>query len=238
MKKCILSTVTILLISLCSFAAGPFTSGEDPAYYAQADSVAPDSNAAVDLSAVAEVPREKEKKKLPPPAKRIEYGANGGVSSSFGKLNSSRYNVNPNIGFNIGVFVRVYAFKNFYIQPSVHYYFTTYKFRDLQDQNLAEDKVTYHDMRIPVIAGYTVINSSKFMFRFSTGPSIGFNLGVSDNDLGINNDTFKKVYADWLVHAQMRIAVVTIHGGFSGGMSKYINNSRSHTWYAGFGFSM
>lgn len=177
--------------------------------------------------------------RLPKPAKRIEFGLDAGVSSSFGNLNSSRYRVNNNIGFNAGIYVRVYVFKNFYVQPAVYYYFTSYDFRDRVSSE--KDKVNVHQMRIPLMAGYTVVNSKMFFLRLSTGPSVGFNLKVSDNDVGVTkSDTFRKTYWEWLVHAQARIAIVTVHGGFSGGMSKYLRGGegRSHTWYVGLGFSI
>jgi hypothetical protein len=174
--------------------------------------------------------------KLRPPVDRFQFGASGGVHSTFGNLRPTGYYVNPSVGFNIGVYVRVYLFENLFIQPSVNYYYTAYDFRRNIDDS--KDKVKVHSMRIPVTAGYSIVNTDKFFFRLQTGPSVGFNLKVADNDLDVNKSNFKKTYWDWIVDAQMRIAVLTIQGGFVGGMSKYLGNTRSHSWYCGLGFSI
>lgn len=168
--------------------------------------------------------------------KRFEYGAHGGVQSGFGTFRPSGYRVNSNIGFNIGVYFRIYAFKNFYVQPAVYYYYSAYDFKRSIDSK--KDKVKVHSMKIPIVAGYTIVNNAKFYFRLQTGPSVGFNLKVGDNDVNVSKDTFSKTQWDWIVDAQIRIAVITLQGGFVGGMSKYLGNERVHSWYAGLGFSL
>jgi len=174
--------------------------------------------------------------KLQPAEKRFEYGAHGGVQSGFGTLRPSGYTVNSNIGFNIGFYLRIYAFKNFYVQPAVYYYYTAYKFKRNFDVKI--DKVKVHSMKIPLLAGYTIVNNAKFYFRLQTGPSVGFNLKVGDNDVNVSKNNFSKTHWDWILDAQIRIAVITVQGGFVGGMSRYVGNERVNSWYAGVGFSL
>lgn len=182
----------------------------------------------------------KEKKPMAKPEKRFKYGARAGVSSSFLSSNPRDYSVNSQIGFNAGVYLRIYLFKRLYIQPEINYYFNSYEFtRTVAGPDFGkEDKVKTHYLQIPILAGYQLFDKKKFGLQVQTGPSIGINVGVSDNDVGVSRDDFNTTYWSWIVDGQLRIGRITVQGGFVAGMSDYVGNSRNHSWYVGMGFSL
>ena len=170
------------------------------------------------------------------PAKRLKFGFRAGAGSNFFSGNPSGYSVKYRIGFNAGVYVRIYIFQRLYVQPGLNYYFDSYKFKRSLDNK--EDNVIIHRLQIPVLAGITVFEKKAFGMVVQTGPAIGIHLKANDNDIGVRNDDFDKVDASWITNMHLHITKVVVTAGFDVGMTKYYGGQRSHSWYLGLGFGL
>ena len=190
----------------------------------------------VETNITEEPEPKKERKFLQKPEKRLHVGGRAGVSMGNFSSNPSGYSTSANIGFNAGIYFRVFIFTRLYIQPEVLYYFSSYDFKRSIDGK--SDDVKIHSMEIPLLVGLTAIDKPKFRLGIQTGPSFGFHLKVKDNDVGVTKNDFNSTYVSWVSNAQMRIGKVTVMGGYRAGMTKYYGNARNHSWYAGLGFSM
>jgi hypothetical protein len=187
-------------------------------------------------TAAVEQDQPKEKKHPAKPAKRFQYGAHGGISSSSLSSSPGGYSASANIGFNAGIYLRVYIFKRLYVQPEINYYFSSYDFRRNLDGK--EDKVKSHALQIPVLVGYTLFDKKAFRMLVQTGPAVGINVGVSDNNVGVTRDDFNSSYWSWIVDGQIRIGKIAVQGGFVAGLSNYAYGVRSNSWYVGMGFNL
>lgn len=170
---------------------------------------------------------------------KLQFGSHAGVNSSFSKHSPSGYSVSSQIGFNAGIYCRITnIWKKLYVQPGVDYYFNSYKYESRLDGH--DDKVNTHNVQIPVTAGYTLVEKSKFYWQVDTGPMVSILAGVSDNDFGITRDYFKPVIWYWRAQTYFRIGKLTLNAGFDAAMTEYYKDSgaRAHTWYAGIGFNI
>lgn len=88
------------------------------------------------------------------------------------------FNVKGNLqnGFNVGVYARIG--RALYVQPEVNYNYYTYK-QDLATPlgAIETKKYVMSTFDIPLLVGYSIINSSFFKLRVMAGPRFSFNAG-------------------------------------------------------------
>ena len=171
------------------------------------------------------------------PARRFQFGLSAYVNSSFFSSQPTGYTVSTRIGFNTGVHFRAFIYKRLFVATELNYYYTNYLFRRNLDRH--EDKVRTHALQVPLLVGFALVHTKLIRLITQTGPAIGFNLDVPDNDFRITENDFTKPYSEWVIDLQLHISKFTITSGFVAGMTKYLGESKNynHRWYAGIGFS-
>ncbi|TXK52664.1 porin family protein [Pontibacter qinzhouensis] len=92
------------------------------------------------------------------------------------------------LGWQLGVFARI-GTERFYLQPGVEYMSNTISNVDraLGVNVVATDDIGLRYLRFPVMAGYVVRNafSRDPHLRLLAGPSLEYNIGVSQNNVAI-----------------------------------------------------
>ncbi|MBD1397856.1 PorT family protein [Pontibacter sp. JH31] len=107
------------------------------------------------------------------------------------------------LGTEFGAFARIG--ERFYVQPGVDFVSNKVTIqRTIQPRSGESDEVRLHYVRAPVLIGmenvYNSSSGSSTIFRVMAGPSFGYNVGVSDNNLDVRR-------------RNIRNAQFSLHGG-------------------------
>ncbi|MBN9381302.1 MAG: PorT family protein [Chitinophagaceae bacterium] len=102
---------------------------------------------------------------------KINFGIKAGVNMA--SLQTKLTGISENnwkIGYNTGVFARIG--NRWYFQPEFAY-------RKLQNEYKFQAKKyspTFHQLNLPLMVGYKIINKESIKFRLSIGPDLTYNL--------------------------------------------------------------
>lgn len=115
------------------------------------------------------------------------------------------------VGYNLGAFARVG--KTFYFQPELNY--VTFK----SSYNYASNtyKPKFHQLNLPLMVGYKLINTEAFNFRVSAGPDINYTLNKAASPSGFD---YKKFNAGGVINAGVDVGSLTIDARYSRGFTK------------------
>lgn len=92
--------------------------------------------------------------------------------------NNQLFDIKGNLqnGFNVGVYARIG--RSLYVQPEVDYkYFTYTNVVSNGGGEMNGKKYVVSTMDIPILLGYSLINSNFFKLRVMAGPRFSFNAG-------------------------------------------------------------
>lgn len=115
------------------------------------------------------------------------------------------------VGYNFGAFARVG--KAFYFQPELNY--VTFK----SSYNYASKTYTpkFHQLNLPLMAGYKLINSDALNFRISAGPDFNYTLNKAAGPAGFD---YKKLNIGGVINAGVDVGNLTIDARYSRGFTK------------------
>lgn len=94
-------------------------------------------------------------------------------SSTVDQLFDVRGNIQN--GFHAGVYARIG--RRLYAQPEVNYNYYTYNSAIKNNGTLVDKKYTISTVDVPVLVGFSIINSNFFKLRVMAGPRFSFNAG-------------------------------------------------------------
>lgn len=116
-----------------------------------------------------------------------------------------------NVGYNFGAFARVG--KSLYFQPEFNY--VTFKSTYNYGSNTYKPK--FHQLNLPLMVGYKLINTEALNFRISAGPDINYTLNKAEGPSGFD---YKKLNAGGVINAGVDIGNLTIDARYSRGLTK------------------
>ncbi|MFT2008622.1 outer membrane beta-barrel protein [Pontibacter sp. 13R65] len=126
--------------------------------------------------------------------RRIRVGAQIGLNAFTLSSDPNLRDSSLGLGWQLGVFSRIGS-ERFYLQPGLEYMSHTIANveRAVAANVMGEDNVGLRYLRFPVMAGYVVRNafSRDPHLRLLAGPSLEYNIGVGQNNIGLSRRQFK-----------------------------------------------
>lgn len=140
------------------------------------------------------------------------FGLKAGIS--YTKLPSSLSAITDKkgkVGYNFGAFARVG--NSLYFQPELNY--VTFK----SSYNYASQVYTpkFHQLNLPLMVGYKLINTDALNFRISAGPDLNYTLNKAAGPAGFD---YKKLNVGGVINAGVDIGNLTIDARYSRGFTK------------------
>ncbi|WP_165585784.1 porin family protein [Pedobacter nototheniae] len=115
------------------------------------------------------------------------------------------------VGYNFGAFARVG--KAFYFQPELNY--VTIKSAYTYASNTYTPK--FHQVNLPLMVGYKLINTDALNFRISAGPDVNYTLNKAEGPSGFD---YKKFNLGGVINAGVDIGNITVDARYSRGFTK------------------
>jgi len=105
------------------------------------------------------------------------------IGGNLSKLSVSNSDVKHSFqpGLDLGGFARL-NFKKWYVQPELIYSYQITKFKDLSDQIKSESNVKTHNINIPVLLGYKLMDLKMTNVRIFLGPEFNYMLNESHSN--------------------------------------------------------
>ncbi|MEE1943775.1 porin family protein [Pedobacter sp. KR3-3] len=115
------------------------------------------------------------------------------------------------IGYNLGAFARIGT--SLYFQPELNY--VTFK----SSYNYAAQTYTpkFHQLNLPLMVGYKLINTDALNFRISAGPDLNYTLNKAVGPAGFD---YKKLNVGGVINAGVDIGNLTLDARYSRGFTK------------------
>ncbi|WP_316804288.1 porin family protein [Pedobacter nototheniae] len=115
------------------------------------------------------------------------------------------------VGYNVGAFARVG--NSLYFQPELNY--VTFKSSYVYASNTYTPK--FHQVNLPLMVGYKLINTEALNFRISAGPDVNYTLNKAEGPSGFD---YKKLNFGGVINAGVDIGNITIDAKYSRGITK------------------
>lgn len=145
-------------------------------------------------------------------AQTVDFGIKAGLN--YATMPTSLKSVTDKegkVGYNFGAFARVG--KSLYFQPEFNY--VTFKSAYNYASNTYKPK--FHQLNLPLMVGYKLINTDALNFRISAGPDINYTLNKAEGPAGFD---YKKLNAGGVINAGVDIGNLTIDARYSRGLTK------------------
>ena len=159
---------------------------------------------------------------------QFAFGLKLGYNASKLSTNIDSIKSTMNSGFHIGAFARIG--KRVHLQPEFYYTLSgaTFENLGLNTVNDWKQKVTVGTLDIPVLVGFTIIQSKIFKWRIMVGPEVSFVVNSTIKDVSLTGPIEKSDIntTNWYIQAGTGIDVLflTLDIRYQAGLNSLIND--------------
>ncbi len=159
---------------------------------------------------------------------QFDFGLKLGYNASKLSTNLDSIKSSMNSGFHVGAFARIG--KRVHLQPEFYYTLSgaTFENLGLNTVNDWKQKVTVGTLDIPVLVGFTIINSGIFKWRIMVGPEVSFVVNSKIEDVSLTGPIEKSSLntTNWYIQAGTGIDVLflTLDIRYQAGLNSLIND--------------